>query len=45
MELVLLSTILVAAMATVDIPESQNAEEGAEPDIADPAEKPYGVHG
>jgi|GEM_PF-5239168 hypothetical protein len=45
MELVLLSTILVAAMATVDIPETHDEEEGSSPDLADRGEKPYGVHG
>jgi len=46
MELILLGAILVAAMATVDIPEDRNAEEeGSEADLYHQGQKPYGVRG
>ena len=45
MELVLLGTLLVAAMATVDIPESQEEDTDETIDPVNSGEKPYGVHG
>ncbi len=45
MELILLGAILVAAMATVDIPEVRNADEGSDADLLDQGQKPYGVRG
>jgi hypothetical protein len=46
MEFVLLSTVLVAAMATVDLPaKSEETDEEATRDDLRSGEKPYGVHG
>ena len=45
MELVFLSAILVAAMATVDIPETRDEAEGATNEPMKKRKKPYGVHG
>ncbi len=45
MELILLGTILVAAMATVDIPESTDADDESSADLLNQGQKPYGVHG
>lgn len=45
MELVLLGAVLVAAMATVDIPECQDEESSLPTNLMDTAKKPYGVHG
>jgi len=45
MELVLISTLLVAAMATVDIPETHEAEDASSTDAEEEGVKPYGVHG
>ncbi|MEY4683813.1 MAG: hypothetical protein RLZ25_272 [Pseudomonadota bacterium] len=45
MELVFLGAILLAAMATVDIPEAREEEEGAIADLRDRGQKPYGVRG
>lgn len=45
MELIVLGAILVAAMATVDIPEAHAADEGSEADLYHQGQKPYGVRG
>ena len=45
MELILLGTILVAAMATVDISESTDADDTSPADLLDQGKKPYGVRG
>lgn len=45
MELILLGTILVAAMATVDIPESTDADDESSADLLNQGQKPYGVRG
>ena len=45
MELILLGTILVAAMATVDISESTDANDASSADLLDQGQKPYGVRG
>ena len=45
MELILLGTILVAAMATVDIPEAQDKEDDSVTDLSGQGHKPYGVRG
>ncbi len=45
LELILLGTILVAAMATVDIPESTDADDESSADLLNQGQKPYGVRG
>lgn len=45
MELILLGAILVAAMATVDIPESREDADDLATNALDQGQKPYGVRG
>jgi hypothetical protein len=46
MEFVLLSTVLVAAIATVDLPARSEAHDNAnDQDDQLSGDKPYGVHG
>lgn len=46
MEFVMISTLLVAAMATVDIQETRTDPEDEAPESQDHSiDRPYGVHG
>ena len=45
MEFVLLSAILVGAIATVDIPEHQARQDDEEDTDTSLTDRPYGVHG